>query len=362
VVCITFKSSKHQCVVRVRCSILVFKLERANFGPEFLARRVRNFKLLKIGRKLSHHVSIANPGKQPPGNGARKSESANSRSHMEPWDQRCGRRNRRCYVDWWKGDWHRVREGLIGKSRLSKIWVSILLTMLQLSEQIMAEHLLSSQENDVQHREYASGFIIAPHNSSVVTSVHSRLVDRLCVPPATTTQWSAVQYLERVQVLQYFDFAGLTESVAEVSARLFDGRTSATSQKTVLYIEGLGTMIEGTQRRSGLVQSVALLSSLLRSLTHLSRTHPCLLTVVDLRFGNDPKGEDAIQSTFATATGSDMRMQPEGTLGRTIEAALDVLVLVHDARGTATTGSSIVEVVKDRVGGALGEWAVWRNK
>jgi hypothetical protein len=240
----------------------------------------------------------------------------------------------------------------------------ILLTMLQLSEYILAEHLLPSQENAVQHREDAirNGFIIAPHNSSIVTSIHSRLLDRLPVPPATTTQRSAVQCLQSVQVLQYFDFVGLTESVAEVSARLFHMSTAATSQKTVLYIEGLATMIEGTQRRSGLVQADALLSSLLRSLTHLSRTHPCLLTIVGLQLGKDSKGDDAIQFAFAGATVSDLRMQPGGALGRTMEAALDVLVVVHDAHDAATTGSSIVEVVKDRVGDALGEWAVWKNK
>lgn len=234
------------------------------------------------------------------------------------------------------------------------------LITLQLSEHIISEHLLSSQENIGQRRGVTNGFIIAPHSSAIVTSIHSTLVDRLSIS-VVPTQSTAVQYLESVQLLQYFDFAGLTESVAEVSSRQFALSNESASQKTILYIEGLDVMIEGTQRRSGLVQANALLSSLLRTLVHLSRTHPCLLVLLDLRLREDSKGDEATLSAFASAIGSDMRLQCGGALGQTLDAGLDVLVLVHDAHGIATTGSAIVEVVKDRVDDALGEWAVWKH-
>lgn len=49
-------------------------------------------------------------------------------------------------------------------------------------------------------------------------------------------------------------------------------------------------------------------------------------------------------------------------MGRTLVGALDVVVVVHDAHSTVTDGSMVVEVVKDRVGGALGQWTVWDPK
>jgi hypothetical protein len=187
-------------------------------------------------------------------------------------------------------------------------------------------------------------------------------VDRIAHPAYANHPISALQYLENVQLLQYFDFAGLTESVAEVSALLFEASTSSEVQKTVLYLEGVSIAIESSLRRSGMVQANALLSSLLRTLIHLSRTYSCLLVLLDLASTKDSKGDDMIQSAFASATGSDMRYQPGGALSRTLVGALDILVTVHDAHGTVTDGSVIVEVVKDRVGNALGQWAIWNSK
>lgn len=163
-----------------------------------------------------------------------------------------------------------------------------------------------------------------------------------------------------MQLLQYFDFAGLTESVAEVSALLFDMDNSSTAQKAILCLEGISTAIENSQRRNGVVQANALLSSVLRTLTYLSRTYPCLLILLNLGWTQDAKGDEVIQSAFASATGRDLRHQPRGELGRTLEWALDVMVVVHDARGSTTDGSMIVEVVKDRVGDALGQWTAWK--
>ncbi len=161
-------------------------------------------------------------------------------------------------------------------------------------------------------------------------------------------------------MLQYFDFAGLAESVEEVSSRIFQASTQTSSQKRVLYIEGLGTTIESAQRRSGVVQANALLTALLRTVTHLSRIYPHLLVVLGLDLRLDSRVDDGIQSVFASGTGSDLRMDPRGALGRTLEGALDVVVLVHNAYGTAIDGSTIVEVVKDRLGDTVGEWAVWK--
>jgi hypothetical protein len=221
---------------------------------------------------------------------------------------------------------------------------------------------LSSQEGAVQDSNSSSGFIVAPHSSSIISSIHDRLVNRLSHIPVTLEQANAVKYLENVQLLQFFDFAGLTESVAEVSALLFHGGHSSAGQKTVLYLEGVGIAIENIQRRSGMVQANAMLSSLLRTLVHLSRTYPCLLILLQLDLRKDSKGDEAIRSAFASATASEIRYQPGGALGRTLEGALDVMVAVHDGYGTTNDGAMIVEVVKDRAGNALHQWAVWKTR
>lgn len=235
------------------------------------------------------------------------------------------------------------------------------LTRNQLVEEIISEHLLSFHERVVRDRELGNGFIIAPHSSSVISSVHSSIVNRLSHPSATETPLDAIRYLEKVQLLQYFDFAGLTESVEEVSALLFHTSVSTAVQETILYLEGIGIAIENSQRRSGMVQANALLSSVLRTLVHLSRTYPCLLILLDVGPGKDSKGDDAIQSAFSSPAGSEVKYQPAGALGRTLIGALDVMVVVHDVHGTVTDGS-IVEVVKDRIGSTLGQWALWNSR
>jgi hypothetical protein len=235
------------------------------------------------------------------------------------------------------------------------------LTWNQLIEEIISEHLLSFYERIVRNREPCNAFIIAPHSSSIISSIHSSIEDRLSHPSTTKTPLNAIQYLEKVQLLQYFDFAGLTESVEEVSVSFCDMSASSAMQKTILYLEGIGIAIENSQRRSGMVPANASFSSLLRTLVHLSRTYPCLLILLDLGSRKDSKGDDAIQSAFASGTGNEMRYSPGGALGQTLVGALDVMVIVHDAHGTVTDGS-IVEVAKDRVGSTLGQWAVWKSK
>lgn len=153
--------------------------------------------------------------------------------------------------------------------------------------------------------------------------------------------------------------------MAEVSALLFHGGHPSGAKRTILYLEGIGIAIENTQRRSGMVQANATLSSLLRTLVHLARTYPCLLILLQLDLRKDSrKGDEAIRSAFTSATGSEIRYQPGGALGWTLEGALDVMVVVHDGYGTtnAADGAMIVEVVKDRTGNALHQWAVWKTR
>ena len=69
------------------------------------------------------------------------------------------------------------------------------LTWNQLIEEIISEHLLSFYERIIRNREPSNSFIIAPHSSSIISSIHSSIVDRLCNPSATKTPLNAIQYL-----------------------------------------------------------------------------------------------------------------------------------------------------------------------
>jgi len=233
-------------------------------------------------------------------------------------------------------------------------------------------------------------YIVAPATTTIVPEIHVLLAER-------TSSMDAIHLLDAVQLLQYFDLTGLAESVAEVTQRAYQaaprtrgvgheddadadgvaaaaekGRTSITSSGTdILLIQGLSATMAVAQRRSGVVQATALMTAILRNITHVARTERMLVLVeVDVEVkhrGNvgDSASSDAgrggedIVSAFSSAEGSAMKIVPGGVMGRTLEAGLDMFVVVHDAFGKVKKGTRIVEMVKDRLGGGTGLWTVW---
>jgi hypothetical protein len=172
--------------------------------------------------------------------------------------------------------------------------------------------------------------------------------------------------------MQYFDVAGLAESISEVSSRLHDlnsrSETASTShskdpqriKRQILLLDGLCPALESTQRRSGLVQANALAASLVRSVAVLSRSHPSLLVLFTLEASRDMRSGDELTSAFSSPGNSICGISPSGMLGRTLLAGVDTVVLMHDTVDAGLNdGDLIVEVVKDRVGANLGQWVVW---
>ena len=240
---------------------------------------------------------------------------------------------------------------------------------MQIAHNIIASHLVRSATSASEVDTGAvSTFIIATPNTSIVSSVHAQLQHSLVAD--TSRSELSVKLLDTVQLLQYFDFAGLAESVSEVSDHLHgllanrekhSTSNAEYSKRLILFVDGLDSALESTQHRSGFVQANALGASLLRSITHLSRNYPSLLVLLSLEANQDTRSGDDFTSAFSSSTARSIReVGPGGMLRRTLLAGIDTVVLVHDSVDSGLNdGDLIVEVVKDRAGASLGHWAVW---
>jgi hypothetical protein len=206
-----------------------------------------------------------------------------------------------------------------------------------------------------------STFIIGAPDTSVASSINNLLSMRL----VNKSENFRIQLLDTVQLMPYFDFVGLSESFSEVSARLHDLRNGARKDSSllkrhILLVDGLCPALESAQRRSGLVQANALAASFLRSITHLSRSHPSLLILLKLVASQDARGGEQLISAFSSPGKSFCGVSPGGMLENTLLAGTDTVVLLHDTvYAGLRDGDLILEVVKDRVGTSLGQWVVW---
>lgn len=174
--------------------------------------------------------------------------------------------------------------------------------------QLMVSHLASIHQNDSSN---ASKSLLSspppPPPPSAATTIY--IITSLSTPSTSTSPTSPStlaaalekasmppSLLDSVSLLQYFDFAGLADAVAEVSRTLFvkqhsqpgrhpnHGSSSTTpdtdTNHSILLLSGLVATLSSLTRTSGPVSASALLAPLLRSLTQLSRTNPNLLLLL----------------------------------------------------------------------------------
>lgn len=200
-----------------------------------------------------------------------------------------------------------------------------------------------------------------------------------------------MELLKSVRLLQYFDLAGLAESVAEVSESVYRESQTHTEQSqhgngvnsktaTHVLIQGVGTTISATSRHSGLTQANALLAALGRNVTQLSRSSGNVLILLEIPIEVDSaRQQDAtwtktarsmeLESAFTGSASENLRLAcGHETLSRTLEAGLDSLVVVHDGLGRAADDKKrkqgreqVVEVIKDGSGNLTGLWDVWKE-
>ena len=81
-------------------------------------------------------------------------------------------------------------------------------------------------------------------------------------------------------------------------------------------------------------------------------------------FAREGRGGSGIGTGTGTGTGAGTWAVPGrggGALGKVIMDGVDTAVLVRNDGLEGGGGEVVVEVVKDRTGGGLGGWAVWKD-
>lgn len=222
------------------------------------------------------------------------------------------------------------------------------------------------------------------------------------------TETEALSLLDQVELLPVHDFSSAAQAISQVSDAISnireqhrrtsvedseedkDTEESCQPPTTLLIIEGLDTMAEDVIHNSNAMRGSAILTPVLRTLTHLSRTHISFLSILlvnttalgSLQQQTQPQQISATQTSAVDVGG---RTTTEGTAGglysafardythgksqhegqvqpllntllsRTLDQGIDTHLLLQVRRG-----QSLVELIKDRTGDGLGKWCVWK--
>lgn len=313
---------------------------------------------------------------------------------------------------------------------------------LSLAHEIIATHLLDDADarratghtdtgSESGSRASVSVFIVAPPDqaTSSIRRIYQLLNERASTsipqaptqpqpqssktrsaqesPTPFTPNTTAKHLLTHVSLLQYLDVSGLSESLSEVLTVLTSPSSSPQKTKSILLVQGLTGCVNATLRRSGMVQSAALLAGAVGVIRDVVRCSGAMcIGFVEVELGRvnlnpNPSvnanananasvagststshvharnaapavGGIGIETAFASQTGRTLRVNLNPTLARVVEEAVDVLVAVHDADGKIDARADrdrdtkrIAEVVRDEradhagEGSAVGAWAVW---
>lgn len=247
----------------------------------------------------------------------------------------------------------------------------------------------------------ATATIIDTGLSLDVRKLHRALMFRMS-DRGNAVEQEAAKVLDRVKIMKAFDFVGLTECLAELRDELEEGRSASHKQisleqpkddgprgtigdsedeaedelltsprtpessaspamtikppptkhaaPTLLIISTLSHLalpLLKTNYPSG----QALLTSCMRSLSHLTKRHN--ICTVLTNGVSTASAKDEAPSVFSSCA-----LQP--ALGRAFGYALDLHLLVHSMKRTRGGGkASIIEVVHDRYGDRGGRWAAF---
>ncbi|KAK5072039.1 hypothetical protein LTR51_006523 [Lithohypha guttulata] len=280
---------------------------------------------------------------------------------------------------------------------------------LNISHELIVTHLIEQGSTTAKEGQENSQtvFIIAPASQAarLIQGIYSLLKARLVVVaqsrpgqhicqqrPASNSDPKAL--LNTVSIMPYLDAAGLLESLSEVSSIL--NSQARQPRRTIISIQGTTQTINHLQRRSGLVQAAALLSSAMYTLRNITRASRglCLAVVeVDVSWGNPtavastanpavnvsmntaPSPSNVplvkvspLQTAFSSSTGKVLRIDLSNALTRVVEGEVDVFLVVHDADGKIDVRREerrILEVVKDERLGVgertFGRWCIWNG-
>ncbi|RAL01745.1 uncharacterized protein BO80DRAFT_454747 [Aspergillus ibericus CBS 121593] len=189
----------------------------------------------------------------------------------------------------------------------------------------------------------------------------------------TLSRDEAISQLDSVEIFPVYDFqaaAGAINLISDSIGPTPSPSPSSPSHPTLIIIAGLDTLAEGVIRASNAVRGAAMLTSVLRTLTQLTRMHLSRFSVMlvntsglgTLTAQSTTPGRytgslaqiaqgDGIYSAFR-GHGGDVSLFPS-LLMRTLDQGVDTHLLISSVGRV-----SVVEVIKNRVGGHVGRWCV----
>lgn len=256
--------------------------------------------------------------------------------------------------------------------------------------------------NDVVHGLLVSHLLSASNASAtVIDSSHSFDLRRLfkAVEASSKDRDEAIKVLDRLKIMKVFDYVGVTEAMSELreleeqrarpllpamkvpKATIPDSQgddeeevlDSPSPSKALPEDEAQGTsllIIDSVSHvvapliKNNYAQGQALLSSLMRSLGHLTRMQSLCTVVLSTALTSKPSPGEETLSLFRSCT-----IRP--LLGSGLGYLLDVHMYLHRLPSRSTqpqagnmgqhkTSASLVnvlEIVRDRFAGRVGRWA-----
>ncbi|PLN78624.1 hypothetical protein BDW42DRAFT_140486 [Aspergillus taichungensis] len=215
-----------------------------------------------------------------------------------------------------------------------------------------------------------SAFIIYPAHFDAFSP--GKLLESLlsASQPPTLSRSEAISHLDSVQLIPVFDFSAASQALHQIADSLSHQQQD---QNVTLIIAGLDSLTEGVIRASNAVRGAAVLTSVLRTLTQLSRTYSTYLSIMLVNtsglgqlppsHSQRPSTDDShhhytaddgsIHSIFG-ASGAPLF---PNLLAKTLDQGIDTHLLLSTVQGQ----DRVVEVIKDRVGDGAGKWCVWRG-
>ncbi|CZT25792.1 uncharacterized protein RCC_11461 [Ramularia collo-cygni] len=255
--------------------------------------------------------------------------------------------------------------------------------------------------NDLVHGILVAHLLNTPNASAtVIDSSHSLDLRRLykAIEASTKNREAAIQVLDRLKIMKVFDYVGLTEAMFELRESLEERAQSPAARApkatipdsqdddeevldnpppveelpqeddveapNLLIIDSISHVI-APLIKNNYTQGQALLSSLMRSLGHLTRTQNLCTVVLSTALTNKPSPGEETLSLFRSCT-----VRP--LLGPGFGYLLDVHMYLHrlprrsaetHGRDSAPHGRSsadmvnVLEVVQDKFAGRFGRWA-----
>ncbi|KAL4795606.1 hypothetical protein BDV19DRAFT_378804 [Aspergillus venezuelensis] len=251
-------------------------------------------------------------------------------------------------------------------------------------------YLFQLQARLCQPSPATPAYIIHPQTSNIF-SPQSLLTSLLSHQTNSTTtsdaRNNAISLLDSVTLFPVYDFASAIDAIHDMSGRLSQEQEQLGDQdqqdqqhpaETVLYLVGLDALTDSVIRSSSALRGAAVLSSVLRTVTGLSRVYKESLSVLLVNTSgvgpalyqtNQAQQQRGNDTTTTTSAGSgnvagihsafstpDTNLFPS-LLMKTLDQGIDTHLLFSRGRG-----KNVVEVIKDRVGDGLGRWCVWPPK